>query len=127
MVLDGVYGWEIASQVSPETLEEKILSSPDERFVNAARLPGANGVTHFLVPNPERTPGDYLVELHPGLYEGEKAGFELVEEFPRTPEQWRLYRVEPLTSGHPEDILEKEPGARVGGVVGGALDGVPEE
>jgi hypothetical protein len=91
--LDSVRGWAVAAQVSPDTVKNNLITTHDSDFKAAVRKPRAHEVTHFLVPDPERYPNALIADRWPNLYAGNQPGFELVKEFPKTPEKWRLYEV----------------------------------
>jgi hypothetical protein len=93
VAVDNLKGWTIAPQVSPQYLKNVLLLTPDLRYKGAVQDPRAYGVSHFLVPNPATAPNDQLVTTYPNLWAGDQPGFELVESFPDTPQEWRLYRI----------------------------------
>lgn len=85
-------GWSIVAQVSPERLKNIVLVQ-DSGFRDAIDDPGAHDVDHLLVPNPVLAPGDAIGERWPALWSGGEPRFRLVEDFPDTPRQWRLFKV----------------------------------
>jgi hypothetical protein len=93
VIVDYVKGWAIANQLSPAYLKNILILTADLRFEGALRDPGAYGVSHLLVPNPAAAPNDRVVSSYPRLWTGDEPGFELVESFPDTPQEWRLYKV----------------------------------
>jgi hypothetical protein len=94
LAVDSVRGWAIAAQVSPDTLKNNLIMTHDSDFRAAVRKPRAHEITHFLVSDPEREyPNDPMAEQWPKLSAGNEPGFELVKEFPETPEKWRPYEV----------------------------------
>jgi hypothetical protein len=95
VAVDSVNGWAIAAQVSPDTLKNNLIVTHDSDFRAAVRKPRAHEVTHLLVPHPERYPNDLITGRWPKLYANNQPGFELVKEYPETPEKWHLYEVAP--------------------------------
>jgi hypothetical protein len=93
VIVDYLKGWAIANQVSPGYLKNVLVLTADLRFEGAVRDPGAYGVSHLLVPNPAAAPNDRVASSYPDLWTGDQLGFELVESFPDTPQEWRLYEV----------------------------------
>jgi hypothetical protein len=85
-------GWSIAAQASPKGLKNLILIH-DSRFREAVSDPKAYDTAYLLVPNPSKAPNDFIVQRWPSLWSDGGPGFELVESFPETPEEWRLYKV----------------------------------
>jgi hypothetical protein len=85
-------GWSIAAQVSPKRLKNLTLIH-DSRFREAVSDPNAYDTAYLLVPNPSKAPNDFIVQRWPSLWSDGGPGFELVESFPETPEEWRLYKV----------------------------------
>jgi hypothetical protein len=96
VVADQVRAFAVASNL-PRSDLDRLLLTPDRRFKSAVADPRRFGVLYFLVPNPKVFPEDAIVRARPRLWGGHEPEFKLVTDFPNdpTPEQWRLYAVEP--------------------------------
>lgn len=92
VALDSLDGWPIVAQTSPERLQSTLVLGTDRRFRQLLENPGS--LNYMLVPNPEVSSRDLIVQRYPGLWAGEEPGFTLVKSFPDTSRQWRLYEVE---------------------------------
>ena len=93
VIVDYLKGWAITNQVFPGYLKNVLILTADFRFESAIRDPRAYGISHVLVPNPAAAPNDRVVSSYPHLWTGDEPGFELVESFPDTLQEWRLYKV----------------------------------
>ncbi len=100
VAMDSVRGWAVVAQVQPSTLDRKLITSHDPNFRAAVSDPVTNGVTHLLVPHPQKAPTDTIVRRWRELYSRGAKGFKLTAEFPQSPERWRLYRVSPPARTH---------------------------
>jgi hypothetical protein len=101
VAMDAFQGYSIAVQVSPEDFRERLFLTADRRFEYIVEDPTRYGVSYLLVPKPEEVPQDAIVRERPGLWAGETPGFELVESFPDTMNEWRLYKAVPSNTGEP--------------------------
>lgn len=100
VALDPYEGFAVAAQTRPEYLRRFVvlILNGNGRFGQMLRDPGRYHITYLLVPSPARgpVPVDAIDRAHPGLWGGTEPGFVLVKSFPDTPQDWRLYKVEPL-------------------------------
>jgi hypothetical protein len=101
VALDTFTGYAIPMQVPAEDFRERLFLTADRRFERIVVDPTRYDVSYLLVPNPERVPQDAIVRERPGLWAGEEPGFELVESFPDTTNEWRLYKAVPSNTGEP--------------------------
>lgn len=92
VALDSVDGWPIVAQASPQRMQNTLILTTDRRFEDLLERPDSAAPTYLLVPNPEASSRDLVVQRYPGLWAGDEPGFGLVKSFPDTPRQWRLYR-----------------------------------
>jgi hypothetical protein len=89
---DAFVGWPIAAQMPPEHLE-RFVTTGNRSFEDALTAPKKHNISYMLVPEPEKVPQDEVGRTYPKLWVGDEPGFELVKEFPTTPQKWRLYKV----------------------------------
>jgi hypothetical protein len=89
---DTFVGWPIAAQMPPEHLE-RFVTTGNRSFEAALTNPKKHDVSHLLVPEPEKVLQDEVRRTYRKLWAGDEPGFELVKEFPATPQEWRLYKV----------------------------------
>jgi hypothetical protein len=82
------------AQASPKRLHSTLILTTDARFRRVVGDPRSGALDYLLVPNPEVSSRDLVVQRYPRLWEGGEPGFERVKSFPDTSRQWRLYRVE---------------------------------
>jgi hypothetical protein len=93
VALDSVYGWPIVAHASPECLSHKLLLTTDARFRGIVANPRSSSLDYLVVPNPKMSSRDLIVRRYPQLWKGNDSAFKLVKDFPKTSEQWRIYRV----------------------------------
>jgi hypothetical protein len=95
ILLDSVAGGAmVAIQISPAHRDQLILTA-DRRFKQALARPGSHDVGYFLTPDPIGAPNAAINRTYPGLWNGQRPGFQLVKTFATPLEKWRIYAVLP--------------------------------
>jgi 4-amino-4-deoxy-L-arabinose transferase-like glycosyltransferase len=95
VLLDSVAGGAmVAIQIGPAHRDQLILTA-DRRFKQALARPGSHNVGYFLTPDPSGAPNAAINRTYPGLWRGQRPGFQLVKTLATPLEKWRIYAVLP--------------------------------